>query len=806
MRNSKTCKLLLPGLMIAALLVSGAPVICAGAAQPSQKTVTTEAELYEALDGDTRTVALAAPVKLEKCLVLEDKTVTIDLNGQQLYREVASMQDDGHVIEVGNGSAVTVQNGTLSGGYAKYGGGILNNGNLTLKDLTVKENKAFDGGGILNHRTLNAVNCTLENNVSKNGGGGNLWTDGSFALLRDTQLRGGSAQNGGGIACHGRLTLEGCTVTGNRATGGGGAVYYHGYIEASDLELRGTNTVSGNTSVADGGGIFVSGSGHGSLCVRGKPVIRNNKKGSATSNVHLGKGKRIRIVGELDREAEIRFRLAAGKGCVTEDLRYATVTDVFYSDTGDELKTVTLHDSYGNQNTELQQGSYVAFVSRGYHEKDGVYTPDNKPLPENVFYDLSSAVQTAEAYLTEGSLPMITLCDDAETDSALVAGTSLDKTVLDLNGYILKRTGASKSDGGCLLDIREGTFTVQDSSPKRRHQGSDKAAPKGGILTGGSNAGDGGCIRVAANATLHLFGGTLLQNTCTGNGGAVALQGRLLMRGGAVLQNSADGDGGGIYVDGGVCTVQNAALSQNSAERGGAVYHRASAADGGLTLSRCTLTDNTARSDGGAVALDSKAGKTVIAGSTLTGNSSGDRGGAVFAGSGGTFLSDDVLQNNRAKTSSGGVYVAAGRHINLQGKMVVYNNQQQGESGSREENIGLASGDRKEQAFIVNAGLSDGSRVGITRAGSASDDALVVKNVTDYQKAYYFADEGSLRFRQTGDKKEIFMATSIRPFGYAVYPLIGMELIAAGAVLAMTRRKKNEAAQAEAGNTEEAHS
>ena len=69
---------------------------------------------------------------------------------------------------------------------------------------------------------------------------------------------------------------------------------------------------------------------------------------------------------------------------------------------------------------------------------------------------------------------------------------------------------------------------------------------------------------------------------------------------------------------------------------------------------------------------------------------------------------------------------------------------------------------------------------------------LVVKNVTDYQKVYYYADDGKLSFQKTGDRTEIYMATSIRPFGMAIYPLIGMELIIGAAVLIRARMQKKE--------------
>lgn len=286
MKNRKLWQRLVPFAMIAVLLTCALPALPIRA-EAKGTAAKTEEELRSLLEDKCSNIILENDLELSKCLVL-DYAVTLDLNGKKLYRNLSARQDDGHVIEVKGNQPLTVQNGTVSGGYAKYGGGILNNGNLVLKKVTVTGNKAFDGGGVLNHDVINISGCTLKDNCSKNGGG-NLWSDGDMAILNNSTVLNGSAQNGGGIANHGEMKLNGCTVTGNTATNKGGGIFNNGYIEDAMLRLIGNNTIQNNTAFSEGGGVYVAPEGIGSICIRGKPVIKDNKKGEAKSksNIYL---------------------------------------------------------------------------------------------------------------------------------------------------------------------------------------------------------------------------------------------------------------------------------------------------------------------------------------------------------------------------------------------------------------------------------------------------------------------------------------------------------------------------------------
>jgi hypothetical protein len=129
---------------------------------------------------------------------------------------------------------------------------------VTLEKLTIRYGHVglySDGGGLLNDGTLTLKNSTVRGNTAPNGGGLANFSDGTLTLTQST-VRGNSATNiGGGLANWGTLTLTQSTVRGNSATNGGGL--YNDYDFDDTLTLT-QSTVSGN-SATNGGGLYNTG-------------------------------------------------------------------------------------------------------------------------------------------------------------------------------------------------------------------------------------------------------------------------------------------------------------------------------------------------------------------------------------------------------------------------------------------------------------------------------------------------------------------------------------------------------------------
>ena len=205
-----------------------------------------------------------------------------------------------------NQGALTVSNceisgnGTLDGGTgspgqnAGWGGGIYNGGTLVMSECLVSGNFTGNGGdglaggdaggdggrggGISTfYGTLTLTNCTISGNTTGNGGNG---------------LTGGNAGSGGlggGVFAYeaGNRTITGCTITGNTCgtagTGagapnngdGGGYGTYGGTHNFTNCTISGNNT---GANPADGGGIM--GSWNSNITVVDSTIVSNTASSS----------------------------------------------------------------------------------------------------------------------------------------------------------------------------------------------------------------------------------------------------------------------------------------------------------------------------------------------------------------------------------------------------------------------------------------------------------------------------------------------------------------------------------------------
>ncbi len=143
----------------------------------SPTSVSTETELTGAITNGATVIQLSADIQLSKYLDIDGKTLTIDLNGHKLSRNLSTHTNSGHVIWAHNGSDLTltssVTGGSIEGGKANNGGAIhIPDGNkVTAENVTFRNNTALDhAGAIWNNGELTAANCTFENNASNDVG------------------------------------------------------------------------------------------------------------------------------------------------------------------------------------------------------------------------------------------------------------------------------------------------------------------------------------------------------------------------------------------------------------------------------------------------------------------------------------------------------------------------------------------------------------------------------------------------------------------------------------------------------------
>ena len=193
--------------------------------------------------GDTITFDADHSITLTSGELVIPKTLTIDGTGHAI---VVDGNKASRIFDITAGT-VSLKHLTIQHGKASNGGGILNNGTLTLTDSTISGNAATTaGGGILSGRPLTVKDSTISGNSADLGGG--LWSATTVTITNSTISGNTATDNGGGIYNFGgTLTLTDSTISGNSAYVAGGI-----YHKLGDLTLT-DSTVSGNTASIDGG-------------------------------------------------------------------------------------------------------------------------------------------------------------------------------------------------------------------------------------------------------------------------------------------------------------------------------------------------------------------------------------------------------------------------------------------------------------------------------------------------------------------------------------------------------------------------
>jgi CSLREA domain-containing protein len=174
------------------------------------------------------------------------RTTVIDARGASRVVQVAA-----------NSSAVVAGLTLTGGGGVTAGGGALvpSGGQLSLYDVIVDENVAIArGGGIDNQGNLSLFHTTVSGNRVNDGSGGGVANEANSntAIYYSTISGNRATANGGGIVSAASLSVQNSTIASN-AAGAGGGLYQESTPSASTLLM---NTILGaNTGGSCGGSI-----------------------------------------------------------------------------------------------------------------------------------------------------------------------------------------------------------------------------------------------------------------------------------------------------------------------------------------------------------------------------------------------------------------------------------------------------------------------------------------------------------------------------------------------------------------------
>lgn len=160
--------------------------------------------------------------------------------------------------------SVTLENVTVTGSKAYYGGGIFG-GMVTLENSRVLDCVATaSGGGITGQRGVSVTNSLLSGNstLERFGGGGAISSE--VVTVKDSVLSDNRTVNSGGAINSGRVTVINSTLSNNHADNWGGAIYSFNYKSTGDASVSINiinSTISGNTAINGGGAIYAESRG-----------------------------------------------------------------------------------------------------------------------------------------------------------------------------------------------------------------------------------------------------------------------------------------------------------------------------------------------------------------------------------------------------------------------------------------------------------------------------------------------------------------------------------------------------------------
>ena len=702
---------------------------------------------FEPWTGDTTlptsgTYYLTKDVNLDGAAALS-ADVTICLNGHTVTQTKA----DNRVITVTAGNVIITgcKGGTITGGKSTgYGGGISAAGSTTeleLYNITVTGNTAKTNGGgvdIRDKAKLTMSGCTVTGNESVKDGGGLYAQKETEVTVTDTEFSSNKVTGGagGGVAISGKATLTNLTIKNNKAVNAGGLIAQG----SADVTLVG-GEISGNEVTNNGGGVYAS----KKLTIDGTSITGNKAK--TGDGIYVAATNVLTLTGEtvvkdndgtnlyISSTHNVAFDKLTGKANVSISVKDNTPRAITGTLTQDP--TGYVHSDSEDLQPEYKDGvlSLVAAVKHSHCLCGGEGTGCDHSAVNFAKWDKTDSLPTAGAYFLDADVVLtaetsisgnLTLCLNGHTVTAAnnkrilsnpkntVATIIIsDCTAKTENGVYTagKLTGGNdvsgNSGGGAIyvraggeLKVYDGIFTdctstsqggaicLADTTKMEMHGGeiSDCAA----VTADGKTWKKGGAIAVY-KAELTMTAGTIQNNKATngaisGNNGST-----ITITGGTVCDNWSKSDGGGVYVNASGLYISGADTKIYNNETtaaganicyGGSSYGSVSditveggKAGGGagamvqngavVEFTNVTFKNNTATNLGGAVRLYKA--ELTMTDCTVTGNTAKEGAGVYADTQAKLTVNGGKITDNTATSSVGGVRIDATSSLTLEG-------------------------------------------------------------------------------------------------------------------------------------------
>ena len=351
----------------------------------------------------------------------------------------------------------------------QYGGAIYNKGRLTIRDSIIRHNEAVrEGGGIYNHADgyITIIRSQIESNSSYASGGG-ISNKGTLNILdnsiitsnrADSNTADGAIEYGAGIYSHGgNVNIDNSTIESNEAPNGGGIAIIDGEL------IINASLVSGNIVRRSGGGIYNKGL-NSTLIIQGGTIIKNNIS-SFGSGVYNSDGGFATIA-----QSYIQDNSTADQGTVNGGVGGGIYNGPDFNSNGG-VSSLTITGSYIDSNSAINGGgiynlhNLILVTSNvtgnlGSAEGGGIYTKGILQILVNSQINENTALSGGGIYIAESG--------EATINTSTIGGNqSTDAN----HGFI----------GGGVYNL--GTVTINTTGKVIGNQADEKA---GGVYNEGT--------------------------------------------------------------------------------------------------------------------------------------------------------------------------------------------------------------------------------------------------------------------------------------------------------------------------------
>ncbi|MGH7224886.1 MAG: choice-of-anchor Q domain-containing protein, partial [Gemmataceae bacterium] len=536
---------------------------------------------------------------------------------------------------IANQGTLTVSNSTLSGNSTNGGGGgIINGGTLTVSNSTFSGNSAGFGGGIFSYAgTVTVSDSTLADNSSNSNGGG-IANQGSTLTVSNTTLSGNSAtNNGGGIENSGTMTVTNSTIADNSAAAGGGISNGGVFGLSGGLVTLNNTIVANNTS---GGDLYLDGgtfSGSNDLIGDGSDLssFSNSLSGNPLL-APLGNYGGPLVGASGAQEALQTMALLPGSPAIDAGSNALIATDPA---TGMLYAT----DQRGDPRVSGSSVDIGAFESQGFTitaSSGRVQSTDANTnfanaltvtvTPNNSLEPVDGGVVTFSAPSTGASANLSATIAVISNGSASVTATANSSA----GSYTVTATASGVSAPATFSltnNAGPSNFVVTDAGDySQQGAGDNPTDTNGGVSLRSAIAAANADAANGISDTI-TFSPTLDGQTLTLTQGQLELtadSGNISIYGGNQITVSGNNQSGVFTIDAGAqVNISGLTIEDGNASAGGGIYN-----SGTLTVSNSTLEHNQAFGEyGGEGGGIYNAGTLMVNNSTLADNSSGSGGG-----------------------------------------------------------------------------------------------------------------------------------------------------------------------------------